>query len=341
MLVDLRSDTVTKPTAAMKAAMFEAPIGDDVFGDDPSVNALQEYAANLFGMEAALFCPSGTMTNQIAIKINSHAPGEIICHELSHVYKYEGGGIGFNAGLASHLLSGNHGRLNALQIEKAIQPDDPHFPETQLVSLENTCNKGGGTIYDLSTLLEIKELCQSRALKLHLDGARLFNALVESDYTAKDMGQVFDTISICLSKGLAAPVGSLLLGNKRAIHKAIRIRKLFGGGMRQAGFLAAAGSYALQHHIDRLSVDHQRAKVLGDALKKCSFVASVMAVHTNIVVFQILDSLKVPEVLSVLQSKGILAAAFGPQQIRLVTHLDFTDAMLDYTLVVLNDLELT
>ncbi len=338
MLVDLRSDTVTQPTAAMKSAMFEAPIGDDVFGDDPSVNALEAYAAQMFGMEAALFCPSGTMTNQIAIKINSHAPGEIICHELSHVYKYEGGGIGFNAGLASHLLSGDHGRLNAQQIEQAIQPDDPHYPETQLVSLENTCNKAGGTIYPLDTLTQIKDLCQTRALKLHLDGARLFNALVESDYTTVDMGQLFDTISICLSKGLGAPVGSLLLGNKRAIHKATRIRKLFGGGMRQAGFLAAAGSYALQHHVDRLLVDHQRAKVLGEALQRCSVVASVLPVYTNIVVFQILTSLEVPQVILKLKSKGVLCAAFGPKQIRLVTHLDFTDTMLDYTLSVLKAL---
>lgn len=338
MRVDLRSDTVTQPTPEMKTAMLEAPLGDDVLGDDPSVQALEEQAAALFGMEAALFCPSGTMTNQIAIKINSHAPGELICDALAHIYKYEGGGIGFNSGLATQLLVGDRGRLTAGQIEAAIKPDDPHFPESQLVCLENTCNKGGGTIYSLENMKAIQQLCQAKGLKLHLDGARIFNALVEVDYTEKDLGQLFDTISVCLSKGLGAPVGSVLLGSKASIHRAKRIRKLFGGGMRQSGLLAAAGSYALNHHIERLKDDHQRAKILGATLEKLSYVKELLPVETNIVVFGVSDAFTVEQVLAELAKKEVFAVPFGPGQIRLVTHLDFTNDKLDYTTEVLRGL---
>lgn len=338
MIIDLRSDTVTQPTLEMKEVMLNAPLGDDVFGDDPSINELEAYAADLFGMEAAVFCPSGTMTNQIAIKVHSNAPGELICDELSHVYKYEGGGIGFNSGLATHLLKGEQGRLTAAQIEAAIQPDDPHFPETQLVSLENTCNKGGGTIYDLSEIRKISALCKERGLKLHLDGARVFNAIAESDYTARDLGAEFDTISVCLSKGLGAPVGSVLLGTAQSIKKARRIRKLFGGGMRQAGSLAAAATFALKNNVDRLKDDHAQARILERTLEQCSFVKEAWSVYTNIVVFEVQDDLLHTDIIAKLDQENIRTVAFGPQQIRLVTHLDFTESMLERTIQVLKNI---
>lgn len=338
MIIDLRSDTVTLPTRAMKEAMFNAKIGDDVFSEDETINTLENMAANLFGIEAAIFCPSGTMTNQIGIKINSNAPGEVICDETSHIYKYEGGGIGFNAGLASKLLKGDRGRLTASMIEQAISPDDVHAAETQLVSLENTSNRGGGSIYDLSEIKKIKSLCNNKGLKLHLDGARIFNALIEADYTAKEIGKEFDTISICLSKGLGAPVGSLLLGNKEAMKKARRIRKLFGGGMRQAGFLAAAGIYALENNINRLKEDHSRAKQLGEVLSDLSYVKSVLPVDTNIVVFEVIDSISHTSIIEKLATKNLKVMAFGPQQIRMVTHLDFNDDMLTETIHILKEL---
>jgi threonine aldolase len=338
MIIDLRSDTVTLPCSAMKEAMFNAKVGDDVFQDDEAVNELEALGAELFGMEAAIFCPSGTMTNQIGIKIHANAPGELICDELSHVYKYEGGGIGFNSGLATKLIKGTAGQLTAAQIEAAINPDDIHFPESQLVSLENTCNKGGGTFYEIQELQKIRALCTEKGLKLHLDGARIFNALVEADYTAKDIGAQFDTISICLSKGLGAPVGSLLLGAKTDIKKARRIRKLFGGGMRQAGYLAAAGTYALKNNINRLKEDHSRAKALGTILTGLSFVKEVSPVITNIVIFEVITSIDFNVIIQQLAAKKIKVVPFGPQQIRMVTHLNFTDEMLAQTSKVLKEL---
>lgn len=335
MIIDLRSDTVTIPTSEMKKAMFNAPVGDDVFGDDPTVNKLESLGAEMFGKEAGLFCPSGVMTNQIAIKINTNTPGELICDELSHIYKYEGGGIGFNAGLATKLIKGNAGQITAEQIEAAINPDDIHFPETQFVSLENTCNKGGGTIYPLSELKKIKALCEEKNLTLHLDGARVFNALVEADYTAKELGEKFDTISVCLSKGLGAPVGSLLLGTKKDIKKARRIRKILGGGMRQAGYLAAAGIYGLENNVDRLKEDHARAKKLETALSQLSYVAKVLPVFTNIIIFEVVESIDFNTIIDTLAANNIKVVAFGPQQIRLVTHLNYTDEMLERTISVL------
>ena len=339
MIIDLRSDTVTVPTSGMKDAMFNAKVGDDVFGDDETVNTLENLGATIFGKEAAIYCPSGTMTNQIAIKINTNSPGEVICDELSHVYKYEGGGIGFNSGLASKLLKGDAGRLTAQQIKVAINPDDVHFPETQLVSLENTCNKGGGTIYDIEEIKKIRSLCSDKNLKLHLDGARIFNAIVEADYSAKDIGAQFDTISVCLSKGLGAPVGSLLLGTKADIKKARRIRKLFGGGMRQAGYIAAAGIYGLENNINRLKEDHQKAKELGTTLEDLSYVKKVLPVITNIVVFEVVNEIDFNEIIKKLNIKGLRCVAFGPQQIRLVTHLNFTDDMLTEAIKILKTIE--
>jgi threonine aldolase len=330
MQIDLRSDTVTKPTPEMQKAMLSAPVGDDVFGEDPTINKLEQLTAEMFGKEAAIFAPSGTMTNQIAIKIHTSAPGEVICDELSHIYKYEGGGIGFNSGLSVRLLKGNRGRLTANQIEENINPDDVHLPPTQLISLENTCNKGGGSIYELSEMQAIAQVAKKHNLPLHLDGARIFNAIVEKDYTTKDIGKIFDTISVCLSKGLGCPVGSVLVGDAKTIKKARRIRKIFGGGMRQAGILAAAGIYALENNISRLKDDHIRAKAIGEALNKASFVKDIMPIDTNIVVFYVHDDFTPEEILEKLKEKNILAMKFGPQMIRMVTHLNFNDEQLNY-----------
>ena len=338
MIVDLRSDTFTLPTREMKEAMMNAPLGDDVFVEDPTINKLEEYAANLFGKEAGLYCPSGTMTNQIAIKLLTNPPGEVICDADSHIYKYEGGGIGFNSGLATKLIQGERGQITAEMIEANISPDDVHAAESQLVSLENTCNRGGGSIYSFEKMKSIRTLCDRYDLPMHLDGARVFNAIVESDYTAKDIGQLFDTISVCLSKGLGAPVGSVLLGNKDQIKKARKIRKIFGGGMRQAGIIAAGGLYALEHHIDRLKDDHARAKELGSVLEEMSYVKQVLPVDTNIVVFEVVESTNSDEVITKLEEHGIKCVAFGPQLVRFVTHLDIDDDMITYVVEVLKKL---
>ena len=327
-ILDLRSDTLTQPTAGMKEAMFAAPLGDDVFGEDPTVNALETKIAALFGMEAALFCPSGTMTNQIAIRLHTGPQKELICHQYSHIYLYEGGGIMANSMASVKLLTGDLGKITALQVAESINPDDVHAPETTLVSLENTMNKGGGSIYTLDEIKPIHALCREKGLKLHLDGARLFNALVESGESPADWGAHFDTISICLSKGLGCPIGSVLLGAKADIKRAKKVRKVFGGGMRQAGFLAAAGIYALDHQVERLKEDHRRARVLGQFLVKAPHVAEVLPVATNIVIARLEG--KSPEIyLQELNSKGIKGVKFGKDLVRFVTHLDFGDAHLE------------
>ncbi|MCB9235937.1 MAG: threonine aldolase [Bacteroidia bacterium] len=328
MIIDLRSDTFTQPTPAMLEAMFHAEVGDDVFGEDPTVNALEAKAAALFGMEAALFCPSGTMTNQIAIKVHTVPGQEVIVEENSHTYKYEGGGIAFNSGCSVKLLKGNRGRLTAAQVEESVNPDDVHFPVSRLVSLENTCNKGGGSCYDFAEIEAIRAVCDRHGLSLHLDGARLFNALAETPQTPQDYGRVFDTISICLSKGLGAPVGSLLLGTREKIKAARRVRKVFGGGMRQAGYLAAAGIYALDHHLGRLKTDHANARTLAGFLGQATWVKEVMPVETNIIIFSVSPDREVKEVLQQLKAHGILAAGFGGDQIRMVTHLGISEEMI-------------
>lgn len=328
MLIDLRSDTVTRPTPGMKEAMFSAPVGDDVFGEDPTVNALEEKIAKLFGMEAALFCPSGTMTNQIAIRLHTGLQTEVICHQYSHIYLYEGGGIMANSGASVKLLPGDFGKIKTNQIADSINPDDVHAPETTLVSLENTMNKGGGSIYTLEEIKPIHQLCQEKGLKLHLDGARLFNALVETGEKPVDWGAHFDTISICLSKGLGCPVGSVLLGSKADIKRARKVRKVFGGGMRQAGFLAAAGIYALDHQVDRLKEDHKRAQALGEILSKLPVVSEVFPVATNIVIARLVD-ITPEEFMKKLADQNIKSVKFGKDLVRFVTHLDFTDEHLD------------
>ncbi len=328
MVIDLRSDTVTRPTAGMKEAMFAAPVGDDVFGEDPTVNALEEKLAGLFGMEAGLFCPSGTMTNQIAIRLHTRIQTEVICHQYSHIYLYEGGGIMANSLASVKLLTGDLGKITTAQIAESINPDDVHAPETTLVSLENTMNKGGGSIYTLDEIKPIHALCKEKGLKVHLDGARLFNALVETGESPADWGAHFDTISICLSKGLGCPIGSLLLGTKSDIKRARKVRKVFGGGMRQAGILAAAGIYALDHQIDRLKEDHARARALGEILRKQSFVTETLPVSTNIVIAKLVG-ITPEELLQKLAEKNIKAVKFGKDLVRFVTHHDFGDAELE------------
>jgi threonine aldolase len=328
LTIDLRSDTLTQPTAGMRDAMFAAPLGDDVFGEDPTVNALETKIAAQFGMEAGLFCPSGTMTNQIAIRLHTGPQKEVICHQYSHIYLYEGGGIMANSMASVKLLTGDLGKITASQVAESINPDDVHAPETTLVSIENTMNKGGGSIYTLDEIKPIHALCKEKGIKLHLDGARLFNALVETRESPADWGALFDTISICLSKGLGCPIGSVLLGTKADIKRAKKVRKVFGGGMRQAGFLAAAGIYALDHQVERLKEDHRRARVLGQFLIQAPHVAEVLPVATNIVIARV-DGISPETYLQELNQKGIKGVKFGKDLVRFVTHLDFGDVHLE------------
>ena len=322
----------------MLEAMFKAPVGDDVFGEDPSVNQLESMAANMFGMEAALFCPSGTMTNQIAIKCHTRAGDEVICDKSSHVYIYEGGGIAANSGSQVKPIDGDRGRINAGQVIEAINPDDPHKARTRLVSLENTANRGGGSCYEFADFKLIRDICDKNSLSLHLDGARLWNALVARGEKPSAYGETFDSISICLSKGLGAPVGSLLLGKQDFIKQARRVRKVFGGGMRQAGYLAAAGIYALEHNIERLTEDHEHAKQIGDALTKKSFVGTIMPVETNILIFEVKGPLSPAEFCKKLQLHRILCLAISPTQVRMVTHLDITKEMVNNIIHVIEAL---
>ena len=338
MVIDLRSDTVTNPSKGMLDAMMTAKVGDDVFGEDPSVNELEAHAAKMFGMEAAVFCPSGTMTNQIAIKCHTQPGDEVICDESSHVYQYEGGGIAFNSGASVKLLYGDRGRITASQVEAAINADDPHKPSTTLVCLENTSNRGGGSCYDFSAMEEIRKLCQQHKLALHLDGARLFNALVRKKETPLQHGKLFDSISICLSKGLGCPVGSLLLGKRDFIARARRIRKVFGGGMRQAGFLAAAGMYALQNNVERLKEDHEHAHQIANAIAEKEFVSQVLPVETNILIFETRDERMAPHLVNKLKAKGILSYAITPRRVRFVLHLDITDDMVQQAIKTISTL---
>jgi threonine aldolase len=319
----------------MLAYMHQAPVGDDVFGEDPSINALEAKSASMFGMEAGLFCPSGTMTNQLAIKTHTQAGDEVICEELSHVYQYEGGGIASNSGCSVKLLQGNRGRITASQILAAINPEDVHKPISRLISLENTCNRGGGACYDFKEFEEIQKLAKTHHLGLHLDGARIFNAIVHKKEDSKQYGKVFDSISICLSKGLGAPVGSVLVGDAAFIKKARRWRKVFGGGMRQAGSLAAAGIYALDHHVDRLKQDHEKALLIKDALIKKDFVTEVFEVETNIVIAKIEGKYNATQLAALLKEHHILVIAMTPALVRFVLHLDITDEMLSTTIATI------
>lgn len=337
-MIDLRSDTVTKPTKAMLDAMFNAEVGDDVFGEEPTINALETKAAKLFNKEAALFCPSGTMTNQIAIKIHTEPGDEVLCDATAHIYNYEGGGISFNSGVQAKLIQGERGRISAQQVAESINPTYDWLTRTSLVCLENTANRAGGSYYSLEQMQEVGAVCKKHNLNFHLDGARIFNAIVENNYTTQDVGNTFDSISICLSKGLGAPVGSLLLGTTSFIKKARRVRKVFGGGMRQGGFLAAAGIYALDNNINRLKEDHQRAKQLASTMNKLSYIENVLPVDTNIIIFNLNNKVDPEEFMQKLAANNIKAAGFGKQAIRFVTHLDFTDDMLTKTEQILKSL---
>ena len=322
----------------MLEAMFKAKVGDDVFGEDPTVNELEAMAANMFGMQSGVFCPSGTMTNQIAIKCHTQPGDEVICDKMSHVYIYEGGGIAFNSGSQVKPVEGDRGRITAEQVMEGINPDDVHKPRTSLVSIENTANRGGGSCYNFIEIKCIKEICLNNKLSFHLDGARLWNALVAKNEQPKQYGEVFDSISICLSKGMGTPVGSILLGNTDFIKKARRIRKVFGGGMRQAGYLAAAGIYALENNINRLSEDHQHAKKIADSLAKKSFVGKIMPVETNILIFEVKDNYTAKGFCDRLRLDDILCLPISQNQVRMVTHLDFTKEMLKHLITVVESL---
>ena len=339
-MIDYRSDTVTKPTKEMLEFMFNAPVGDDVFQEDPTVNELQDFIATYFGKEAALFCSSGTQTNQIAINVHVKPGGEVICHEESHIYKYEGGGIAKNSGASVRLLPGSRGRLTLETIQKAVNADDIHFPVTALVSLEDTANRGGGAVYDFEEIKKIASFCKEKGLPLHLDGARLMNALTVNKVDPKVYAAQFDSISLCLSKGLGAPVGSLLLGTKEFIHKARRVRKVMGGGMRQAGIIAAGGLFAMKNNVDRLKQDHARAQIIGDTLQKQIWVSEVFPVETNIVVCCLKMEEQKEIVIQQLKELGILVSSFGDGMIRLVVHLDIKDEDITQTCNAIQSIQL-
>jgi threonine aldolase len=339
MVIDYRSDTFTKPTAGMLAAMMSAEVGDDVFSEDPSINKLEAMTAEMFGRESALYCPTGTMSNQIAIKCHTSPGDEVICERNAHVYIYEGGGIAFNSSAQTKPLEGDRGRIKAEQILDAINPDDVHKARTSLVCLENTSNRGGGSCYDFHEIKRIKNVCSAHNLKLHLDGARLFNAMVRKNENAEEYGKVFDSISVCLNKGLGCPIGSILIGSKDFIRKARRVRKVLGGGMRQAGFMAAAGIYALQHHIKRLELDHVHALQIADALSRKAFAGKIMPVETNIVIFEIIGDYSAATFTNLLAKHHIKAMAISANQVRMVTHLDVNEEMIRKTISVINEIE--
>ena len=328
MIIDLISDTVTKPTQGMLDSMMSAKVGDDVFKMDPTVNALQEKAAKMFGMEAALFFPSGTMANQTAIKLHTQPGDKLFCDKYAHVYNYEGGGAAFNSGVTCKLIDGNRGMFTAEQLQDAVVGrSDIHVPYSRLLCIENTTNKGGGACWDFSELEKLNKICKENSLAFHLDGARLFNALVAKNESPKQYGALFDTISICLSKGLGAPIGSILLGSKDHIEKALRIRKLLGGAMRQVGFLAAAGLYALDNHIERLVEDHRKAKEIGNILESISYVTRVEPIETNIIIFYVDEKIGDTNFIDKMAAKHILLTPMGEGKIRIVTHLDYTNEM--------------
>ncbi len=329
MVIDLRSDTVTRPGKEMLEYMIQAPVGDMVLGDDPMVNELEAKASDMFGMEAALFCPSGTMTNQIAVKIHTDPGDDVICSKLSHIYQNEGGGIAFHSAASVTLIETESGVFTGDDVLASIQPDDPHKPRTRLVSAENSVNMGGGAVWNLEELRKIAAICREKKLAFHLDGARLFNAIVKNHENIHDYGELFDTISICLSKGLGAPVGSILLGNRDLIARGVRLRKIMGGGMRQAGFMAAAGLFALENNIERLEEDHKHARKIAEALQGCKWIDHIAPVQTNIIIFKLIPALNASKIVKVLKDDDILALDIGNNCIRMVTHLDITSDMVD------------
>ncbi|NGX84047.1 GntG family PLP-dependent aldolase [Aequorivita sp. KMM 9714] len=338
MIIDLRSDTVTKPTKEMMQAIMNAEVGDDVYKEDPTVNKLEQKLAELFGMDAALFFPTGSMANQAAIKMHTQPGEQLIADKWAHVYNYEGGGASFNSGVSCKLIDGHRGMITAEQVEESINPPDfYHSPLTTLVCLENTTNKGGGACYDFSEIEKIKQVCDKHNLGFHLDGARIWNALIAKNEDPQAYGRVFDTISVCLSKGLGTPIGSVLLGNKEIMKKAMRVRKVLGGGMRQIGFMAAAGIYALDNHLERLGEDHKKASEIAEVLSKQSFVKNVEPTETNIVIFYLSEAISEEKFMADLLQKNIKISAMGQGKLRIVTHLDYTDQMHSKFLETINN----
>ena len=333
--IDLRSDTVTKPSLEMKDYMLDAALGDDVFQDDPTVRELENQTARMFGHEAGLFCSSGTMTNQIALMVYLRPGDEVICSSEAHIYNYEGGGIARNSGASARLINRDSGIVFLDEIIDNINPDDIHYPVTNLVALENTINRGGGICYPISEIEKISKFCESKNIPLHLDGARLFNALVKTGVKTNYIGPLFNSISICFSKGLGAPVGSVLVGSKEFIHKARRVRKVIGGGMRQVGMLAAAGIYALENNIERLAIDHQHADLLAEGLRNCSWISKVMDVETNIVIGYMKEGFQNSNFVEKLQKLGVSIVSFGKGRIRMVTHLDISKQDIDKVISLL------
>ncbi|MFT5215222.1 MAG: threonine aldolase [Glaciecola sp.] len=341
MIIDLRSDTITKPSKGMLEAMLSAQVGDDVYKEDPTVNALEARIAKMFGKKTALFFPSGSMANQAAIKLHTNPGEQVICDKYAHVYNYEGGGASFNSGVSCKLIDGHRGMFTASQVEESINPPDfYHSPLTSLVAVENTTNKGGGACWDFEEIKKIRTVCKEHNLGYHLDGARLWNALVAKNETAMQYGGLFDTISVCLSKGLGCPIGSVLVGNEEIMKGAIRIRKIFGGGMRQVGYLAAAGLYALDHNFDRLAEDHRKAKEVGEVLSILSMIKKVETIETNIIIFELNPDVSETTFVQKLADKNIHIIGMGGGKLRIVTHLDYTDVMHDRLLSILRNLDI-
>jgi len=336
MEINLISDTVTKPSADMLKAMFTAKVGDDVFKQDPTVNEFERIVADLFGMEAALFFPSGTMANQTAIKLHTNPGDQIICDKWSHIHLYESGGASANSGVNFNLLDGIRGMITAEQVKNGINdPSFYHMPLSKMVSIENTTNKGGGACYDLEDLKKIRQVCTENNLKYHLDGARLWNAIVAKKQHPKQFGELFDTISVCFSKGLGAPVGSVLIGDGETMHRALRIRKIFGGNLRQSGYLAAAGIFALKNNINRLADDHRRANELAQVLSRLAWVEKVEPVETNILIFEVKKTLDEKVVIEKFKDKRILISSMGQGKLRIVTHLDYKQVLHEYVIEAL------
>lgn len=339
MIIDLRSDTVTKPTQGMLDAMMSAKVGDDVYKEDLTVNALEQRLAEMFGMDEALFFPTGTMANQTALKLHTNPGEQVICDKYAHIYNYEGGGASFNSGISCHLIDGHRGMFTAKQAEAAINPPEfYHSPLTSLIEIENTTNKGGGACWDFEELKKIRKVADKHSLGYHLDGARLWNALVAKQESAKQYGDLFDTISVCLSKGLGCPVGSVLIGKSELMKSALRVRKILGGGMRQVGYLAAAGLYALDNHIERLNDDHKRAKEIGEVLSQMPLIKKVEPIETNIVIFELNDGISEVDFLNKLKEKNIHIIGMGSNKLRIVTHLDYTNNMHEVLLSTLKRL---
>ncbi|MFS4481973.1 threonine aldolase family protein [Hyunsoonleella sp. 2307UL5-6] len=337
MIIDLRSDTVTKPSQAMLNAMLTTEVGDDVFREDTTVNRLEAKVSKLFGKQQALFFPSGTMANQTALKLHTNPGDQVICDKYAHIFNYESGGASFNSGVSCNLIDGNRGMFTAKQVKQAINPNAYYYSKTSLVEVENTTNKGGGACWDFNEILKIKSICDKNNLGFHLDGARLWNALIAKNETTKQYGDVFDTISVCFSKGLGCPVGSVLVGNNAIMEEAIRVRKIFGGNMRQAGYLAAAALFALENNLERLAEDHKKAKAIGNVLSSVSVVKTVAPIETNIVIFELHNSDDEVKFVQKLKEKNILIISMGGGKLRMVTHLDYTNTMHEKLLSVLSN----